>query len=257
MVVVAPLCSVPPPSDVSLVKSSNILGIESEPWDAAAFAAAQASATARERVRDLTTIRWRWVTGPDGSRQRQSNARLVRWSDGSQQLLLGHDVLDVRNIDVQGDQQYLLARHAQTIQGQGQLASKLVFHPASLSSSFHRRLAASVEGTASRQGPRVRGTATVADPARAKRDRELAEEARIRDRERLAERKAKTMRRYGAYRAPAPRLSSAYLEEDDDAMYGDEDETDNRTQFGGLQRARFDPEEEVYLMNRLCRVEVY
>lgn len=237
MAVEVPLRAVPPPADVFLVRASNILGIEAEPWDAAAFASAQADATARERVRDLTTVRWRWVTRPDGSRARQSNARLVRWSDGSQQLLLGRDVLDVRAIDVSADQQFLLARHAQTIQGQGQLACKLVFRPASLESAFHRRLAASVDGGAARAAPKVRGTATVADPARAKRERELHEEAGIRERERAAERKARTLQRNAAYRPAAPRLSSAYLEEEDEPAY-EEEGID-------LRRPRYDPDEEV------------
>ena len=175
----------------------------------------------------------RWVD-EDSDR---SNARLVRWSDGSQQLLLGRDVLDVRAIDVSADQQFLLARHAQTIQGQGQLACKLVFRPASLESAFHRRLAASVDGGAARAAPKVRGTATVADPARAKRERELHEEAGIRERERAAERKARTLQRNAAYRPAAPRLSSAYLEEEDEPAY-EEEGLD-------LRRPRYDPDEEV------------
>ncbi|KFM26606.1 RNA polymerase-associated protein LEO1 [Auxenochlorella protothecoides] len=224
MEVEVPLHSVPLPSSLHLVKMSNILGIEARPFDAQAFAAEAGASTARERLRDHTTIRWRWGRDAAGAAVQRSNARLVRWSDGSQQLLLGSEVLDVRDIDVSGDQNYLCARHAQVIQGQGQLLSKLVFQPASLSSGFHRRLAASVEGTSARVG-RVKGTTTLADPARQKRERELAEEGRIRDRERLAERQARTMRRFAPPAAPAraPRLSSAYLEEDDDeALFGDE-----------------------------------
>ncbi|OCF45100.1 RNA polymerase-associated protein LEO1 [Kwoniella heveanensis CBS 569] len=41
------------------------------------------------------TIRWRWVTGGDGEPMRQSNARMLRWSDGSVSLQLGNDLFDV------------------------------------------------------------------------------------------------------------------------------------------------------------------
>ncbi|KAL1411873.1 Paf1 complex component [Vanrija albida] len=41
------------------------------------------------------TIRWRWVTGGDGKPQRESNARMLRWSDGSVSLQLGNDLFDV------------------------------------------------------------------------------------------------------------------------------------------------------------------
>ncbi|RSH94895.1 hypothetical protein EHS25_004701 [Saitozyma podzolica] len=41
------------------------------------------------------TIRWKWVTGADGEPERQSNARMLRWSDGSVSLQLGSDLFDV------------------------------------------------------------------------------------------------------------------------------------------------------------------
>lgn len=41
------------------------------------------------------TIRWKWVTGADGLPERRSNAKMLRWSDGSVSLLLGSDLFDV------------------------------------------------------------------------------------------------------------------------------------------------------------------
>jgi len=35
----------------------------------------------------------------EGNQVRESNARFVRWSDGSLQLLVGDEVLDVKEID--------------------------------------------------------------------------------------------------------------------------------------------------------------
>jgi RNA polymerase-associated protein LEO1 len=43
--------------------------------------------------------RWRWAVDDDGNQVRESNARFVRWSDGSLQLMVGEEVLDVKEID--------------------------------------------------------------------------------------------------------------------------------------------------------------
>lgn len=40
------------------------------------------------------TIRWKWVNGPHGP-ERRSNARMLRWSDGSVSLQLGNDLFDL------------------------------------------------------------------------------------------------------------------------------------------------------------------
>ena len=53
---------------------------------------------------------------PSGGQRYESNARFVRWSDGSRQLLLGDEVLDVAEQDVAGDQHYLFVRHQGLIQ---------------------------------------------------------------------------------------------------------------------------------------------
>ena len=51
-----------------------------------------------------------------GGQRYESNARFVRWSDGSRQLLLGDEVLDVAEQDVAGDHHYLFVRHQGLIQ---------------------------------------------------------------------------------------------------------------------------------------------
>ena len=51
-----------------------------------------------------------------GGQRYESNARFVRWSDGSRQLLLGDEVLDVAEQDVASDQHYLFVRHQGLIQ---------------------------------------------------------------------------------------------------------------------------------------------
>jgi RNA polymerase-associated protein LEO1 len=43
--------------------------------------------------------------------QCESNARFVKWSDGSMQLLLGNEVLDLSVQDSRHDQSHLFIRH--------------------------------------------------------------------------------------------------------------------------------------------------
>lgn len=103
----------------------------------------------------LPRSRWRWTggAGEDGgeARGRESNARIVRWSDGTAQLLLGGEALDIKEIDISRDSQYVFARHPNIIQGQAQLRTKLVFQPAGLASGLHRQLAAAVDKQHARQ----------------------------------------------------------------------------------------------------------
>jgi RNA polymerase-associated protein LEO1 len=98
-------CDVPPQDSLRLVKLPNILGVEPRPFDPDTFGAgAQVEIDARGfkrvRLRDQNCIRWRWAADEaTGGQVQESNARFVRWSDGSLQLLLGDEVLDVKEID--------------------------------------------------------------------------------------------------------------------------------------------------------------
>lgn len=249
MTVQVPLHDVLSSDTLRLAKLSNILSIEPRPFDPSTHLLESIEYTderghKRIRLRDANTIRWRWSTGPDATLVRESNARLVQWSDGSTTLMVGDEIMNVKEIDVSGDHSFLFARHSNLIQGEGRLDRKLVFRPASLKSESHRRLAKIVEKHHSTRQQRVRAMATVVDPKKAKAEIEKAEEARIRDKERLAEKQQKQMRRYTG-RTPASlasvygssrhraggALNAAFLEEDDEDggmdRYEEEDDDDD------------------------------
>ncbi|KAJ2084303.1 hypothetical protein H4R24_000096 [Coemansia sp. RSA 988] len=63
------------------------------------------------------TVRWRRVTSPDGMKRRESNARLVRWSDGSITLVIGGRTPETYGInteqlmDIDKEQHYYAAAH--------------------------------------------------------------------------------------------------------------------------------------------------
>ncbi|KAL4430964.1 hypothetical protein ABPG75_006220 [Micractinium tetrahymenae] len=245
---------VPPQDQLRLVKLPNILGVEPRPFDPESFDAGaeveiDARGLKRVRLRDLNCIRWRWGVDEEGNSVRESNARFVRWSDGSLQLLVGDEVLDVKEIDTTNEHTFMYVRLPNLIQGQGQLTRKLVFQPASLGSNLHKQMRAAAEKLHVRT-QKVRATATVSDPKKAQAEREKAEAERIRSREKLAERQTKTMRKYSLppmRRAPQ-QLNADYLEEDEEleeeGLAEDMQDAQRQRMLAGRGgRGRYDDEE--------------
>ncbi|BDA50023.1 RNA polymerase-associated protein LEO1 [Coccomyxa sp. Obi] len=239
----------PDSNRIAVAKLSNILNIETRAFHPATFEEEREQEYVDDRgvrrVRGLfaNTIRWRRSLKEDGSEGIESNARFVRWSDGSLQLLVGDEVLDVSELNTEKDNNYLFLRHveAQFLEGMGHIGRKLIFRPASLNSRFHQRLRQAVERRHTKVN-RVRSVATVEDPAREKAERERAEEARIRATEQLERRQNKEMRRYtaGPRYESRPRgeagITAQYLEAmDDDELGGDSDDADGLT---ATERAR-------------------
>ncbi|KAG8945107.1 hypothetical protein FRC04_001173 [Tulasnella sp. 424] len=124
------------------------------------------------------TIRWRWVKGPDGRMRKQSNSRIIRWSDGTMSLQLGKEIFDVSsNIELpqsassaprtlsqqasfQGSQEmtsahnlsrnqgltYLFAQHvkAELLQAEAPITGTLSLTPTGMQSETHRKLVKAV-----------------------------------------------------------------------------------------------------------------
>ena len=229
MEVSAQLLDTPNMASLRVAKLSNILAIETEPYDPETFQPTQVEyiddrGQKRVRLSDANAIRWRWVAGPDGGLIRESNARIVEWSDGSKTLSVGDEYFDVRDIDISDEQSFLYARIPNLIQAQGRLTNKWVFRPASLTSGTHKRLASVLDRHSTKQ-QRVRATTTLVDPKKEKEEREREEEERIRYKERLIEKQTKQLRKYtssarkgtGIYGRHTA-LSAAYLEEEDDDL---------------------------------------
>jgi len=50
------------------------------------------------KLRVENTVRWGWVKDKDGQDRRQSNAHVIRWSDGSMSLRLGKEYFDINQV---------------------------------------------------------------------------------------------------------------------------------------------------------------
>ena len=125
----AELVDLPARDSIRLVRLSNILGLDQQPYDPSTFQVSQEYYTDEQgtrRIKLTNQLRWREITDAQGQPARQSNARFVQWEDGTWQLLLGEEVLDVKELDMQQDNSFLFVRHQGVIQVRGCLYLRLV-----------------------------------------------------------------------------------------------------------------------------------
>lgn len=233
----------PPPSHpekMNMIKVSNIMGIDPKPFDPKtfveedAFVADELGHSKRIRLEN-NIVRYRAVRNPDGTTSYESNARFVRWSDGSLQLQIGNEVLDISVQDAQHDQAHLFLRHEKGIlQSQGRVLKKMRFMPSSLTSNSHRLLTALVDSR-HKKVFRVKKTVTDIDPEREKEQKEKAESQTIRANELLSRKKEKVSRKYTQTVRRERQLSPGFLEdaleEDDEQDYYDSRRSAARRRF--------------------------
>ncbi|KAI8016771.1 hypothetical protein LOK49_LG04G01856 [Camellia lanceoleosa] len=234
------------PDKMNMIKVSNIMGIDPKPFDPKTyveediFVADESGSKKRIRL-DNNIVRWRIVRNPDGTESYESNARFVRWSDGSLQLLIGNEVLDLSVQDAQHDQVHLFLRHGKGIlQSQGRLLRKMRFMPSSLSSNSHRLLTALVDSR-HKKVYRVKNCVTDIDPEREKEQKEKAESQTIRNNELLNRKKEKVNRKYTQTVRRERQLSPGFLE---DAL-DEDDEGDYHESRRSAARRRFEEDLEM------------
>ncbi|KIL00749.1 hypothetical protein PAXRUDRAFT_821332 [Paxillus rubicundulus Ve08.2h10] len=119
------------------------------------------------------TVRWRWTKDEFGQDKRQSNSRIIRWSDGTMSLLLGKELFDInQTIDTSGgimrqsiggsqtpaaSQQppsnvksqgltYLVAQHkrSEVLQAEAVITGYMTLRPTGMQSETHRMLVRAV-----------------------------------------------------------------------------------------------------------------
>ncbi|XP_059442458.1 protein LEO1 homolog [Corylus avellana] len=218
------------PEKMNMIKVSNIMGIDPKPFDPKTYVEEDTFVTdesgSKKRIRlENNIVRWRTVRNPDGTSSHESNARFVRWSDGSLQLLIGNEVLDISVQDAQHDQAHLFLRHGKGIlQSQGRVLRKMRFMPSSLSSNSHRLLTAIVDSR-HKKVYKVKNCITDIDPEREKEEKEKAESQSIRASVLLNRKREKVSRKYTPTVDRRRQLSPGFLEdaldEDEDADYYD------------------------------------
>ncbi|KAL0318780.1 UNVERIFIED_CONTAM: protein LEO1 [Sesamum angustifolium] len=238
-----PLCPPPAESDkMNMIKVSNIMGVDPKPFDPHTYVEEDFYVTdesgSKKRIRlENNVVRWRRVKKPDGTISIESNARFVEWSDGSQQLLIGNEVLDISKQDAQHEQAHLFLRHGKS---QGRILTKMRFMPSSLASNSHRLLTALVDSR-HKKVYKVKNCITDIDPEREKEQKEKAVNQSIKANELLSRRKEKVNRKYTQPIRRERQLSPGFLE---DALE-EEDEADYYESRRSAVRRRFEEDLEL------------
>lgn len=74
-------------------------------------------------------IRWRWARNKKGERVRQSNAKLVKWSDGSIYLYVGKECYAVSTSTSYVPFEVMVKQSSSVIQSHGPVYNKAIFRP--------------------------------------------------------------------------------------------------------------------------------
>ncbi|CAF3090488.1 unnamed protein product, partial [Rotaria sp. Silwood2] len=131
--------------DIHLVKLPSFMKVEPKPFDRQYFNEEirdedDEESKARKKLGLENTIRWHYNTNENGETIRESNTRLVRWSDGSLSLHVGKEIFDVSKANIQSDHNHLFVRHQKSMQAQAVFRTKLSFRQHSNDSLAHLKL---------------------------------------------------------------------------------------------------------------------
>eukprot|EP00934_Nitzschia_sp_Nitz4_P003322 Nitzschia sp. Nitz4//scaffold170_size48074//41907//43334//NITZ4_007113-RA/size48074-processed-gene-0.15-mRNA-1//1//CDS//3329538664//3312//frame0 len=228
-----------PNNQVSLhmTKLPNLVAIQPEPFDEDNYLPDDEEVQYKGYVHNM--IRWRYkkdkdgqlIRSDDGSLTRESNTRLVQWSDGSFTLHIGNEAFDIQTVDssskgfaglngyVHLSQKATLSNDDEEGEGApggtvlesiGAVTSRLVAKPSSLQSEAHKSLTVAVR-------QRTIKTARIAEYV-TQEDPEKAKAARIRNKEDLEKATARKSSSYrpSTSRHRSPGMNRRYLEEEDD-----------------------------------------
>jgi len=209
--------------EMHFVKLPNFLSIEQRPFDPENYedelddeSAQQQDEEGRNRMKLKVenTIRWRTVQDEEGNPVRQSNARIVKWSDGSMSLHLGNEIFDVHKQPLQSDFNHLFIRQGTGLQGQAVFKTKLSFRPHSTDSQTHKKMILQMVDKNSKKGGIKVISSVGNNPDQNRWERLKTEESKLRESIRK-DVKVKRTKEKGATKG----LSGSYLEDG-----GDEDE---------------------------------
>ncbi|XP_034172079.1 another transcription unit [Osmia lignaria lignaria] len=137
--------------EIHFVKLPNFLSVETRPFDTETYEdeideeeTLDEEGRARLKLKVENTLRWKDTFDDQGKVVKESNARFVKWSDGSMSLHLGSEIFDVYKQPLQGDHNHLYIRQGTGLQGQAVFRTKLTFRPHSTESFTHRKMTMSL-----------------------------------------------------------------------------------------------------------------
>uniref|UniRef100_A0A915K3W9 RNA polymerase-associated protein LEO1 n=1 Tax=Romanomermis culicivorax TaxID=13658 RepID=A0A915K3W9_ROMCU len=202
-------------SQLHFVKFPNFLSVEPRPFDPDTYEdeiddddVLDEEGRSRVKLKVENTIRWR--NDPNDESKRLSNAKIVRWSDGSMSLYLGAEVFDVHTHPLQGDHHHLFIRQGTGLQGRAIFRTKLTFRPHSTESFTHRKITMSMADRTNKTQKVKVLPAVGKDPEAQKQELMKKEEERLR----ASARRESQQRRKATAGHGRSGLSASYLEPD-------------------------------------------
>jgi len=207
--------------DIHFVKLPNFLSVESRPFDSQTYEdemdedmnnQQDEEGRTRLKLKVENTIRWRQGFDKEGNPVKESNARVVRWSDGSLSLHLGSEIFDVHKQPLQSDFNHLFIRQGTGLQGQAVFKTKLSFRPHSTDSQTHKKMTLSMADRSSKSNQIKVISQVGVDPEANRWERMKKEEQGLREAMRRDANK-KRVREKGSSKG----LSGGYLEDGDDS----------------------------------------
>merc|ERR1712029_1018089 len=201
-------------NEIHFAKLPNFLSVDCRPFDPETYEdeiededSLDEEGRARLKLKVENTIRWRIGFDAEGKATRESNARMVKWSDGSMSLYLGDEIFDVTKQPLQGDFNHLFIRQGTGLQGQAVFRTKLSFRPHSTDSFTHQKMTRSMADRVNK-GTGIKVISQVGrDPTVGRYSRLKEEEERLR-----ADMRRDSKIKRVKERALHNRLSSGYLE---------------------------------------------
>ncbi|KAI8448713.1 Leo1-like protein-domain-containing protein [Phakopsora pachyrhizi] len=213
----------------------NFLRLETAPFDEQSFLNGSDETEERDEVEksnstgnsthlsDHNVIRWRWVRGEDGTMVKQSNSRVIRWSDGSQSLQVGSELFDMvytfDNVQQQNRDNdpinqsaqspgltYLFARQFGPAfsEAQASITGQVSLRPYSLNSLTHRSLVASRGLNKSQR--QTKTMVVLVDPEIQKSTKELEEAKMLKDLKKQEAKLARQQNRQANFNDSGPRV---------------------------------------------------
>ncbi|KAF8376051.1 leo-1, partial [Pristionchus pacificus] len=194
------------------VRLPNFLSVAKRPFDPSYYEedddddALDAEGRNRLKLKVENTIRWRSTVSEDGEELRESNAKIVKWSDGTMSMHLGNEIFDVQVMPV-SDHNHLYIRQGQGLVGQAVFNTKLNLRPHSTESVTHKKMTMTMAEKTRKSG-QVKMISNVGNnPDAEKQDivRKEEEALRAATRSAMAQGRSRLKNRYSG-------MSSAFLE---------------------------------------------
>lgn len=192
-----------PSRDTYFVRVPAFLTLEPHPFDSEKFLEDMENSTERDnerlRLEDENTVRWRYARDEKGNMTKQSNARYIKWSDGTWSLQLGAEIFDIAIQDPY-EPTFLCLSHPsnELLQTSALLNKNMTIVPTSTASQTHRKLTEALADRQRSASTYVGTFATTDDPEKRQKEAEKQQQLNMQARKKLeSKQRASREREYG------------------------------------------------------------